>query len=411
MAGFEVKTIEEYKSYPIGRFVSLNRMEYQFWMDERVRQNNMLNEVAKNNPGLNLGVPKDPGKFRATSFNAEDVDILARVSDSGKGMPNDTEYNLKRLGDLRKQNKFLGNFVVNFEEYCNDLNIEFKDEKHKEQTKMQMEAFYKKRNEAIGLMKSSISKDLDKAGYPPFDMKGRQLIVDDTYNQERRDWTKSECIKQGEETLSEREAEKAVEEMFKEIEENNKRIEKQKLELAEMEKQLQELEEKKKGTELEDITDFEPPLETIDEDIKEQEEKEKKIEEIDPEVKKLQEGMQQLTAQTEQLIEQNRMLQDEIDIIQNKTLAERESLPIEMTEDELRDGPGKSLWESLYDGLAKLLSIAWAGLTYLVTPAQVTANPEKPHEFAKEQEKTNENTNEISDEKEMKTPNLDGPNK
>jgi DNA repair exonuclease SbcCD ATPase subunit len=414
MAGFEVKTIEEYTSYPLGRFVSLNRMEYQFWMDERVRQNAMLEQIEQNNPGLKLGIPKDiannpSAKFRATSFNVEDVDVLARVSDSGKGMPADTEQKLKRLGDLRKQNKFLGNFVVNFDEYCNDLNLEFKDENHKEQTKMQMEAFYKKRNEAIGLMKNSISKDLDKAGYPPFGAKGRQLMVDDTYNQERRDWTKTECVKQGLETLSEREAERAVEEMFKEIEDNNKKIEEQKLELAEKEKQLKELEEKKKESEVEDITDFEPPLETIDEELEEQKEKEKALEEIDPEVKKLQEEMQKLTAQTEQLIEHNRVLQDEIDIIQNKTLAEREGLPVEITENELRDGPGKSLWESLYDGLAKLFSIAWAGLTYLVTPAQVTENPEKPHEFAKEQEKTNENTNEISDEKEMETPNLNGP--
>ena len=411
MAGLEVKTIEEYTSYPLGRFVSLNRMEFQFWMDERVRQNNMLNEVSKNNPGLNLGVPKDPGKFRATSFNAEDVDVLARVSDSGKEMPADTEQKLKRLGDLRKQNKFLGNFVVNFDEYCNDMNIEFKDEKHKEQTKMQMEAFYKKRNEAIGLMKNSISNDLDKAGYPPFDAKGRQLTVDDTYNQERRDWTKAECVKQGEETLSEREAEKAVAEMFKEIDENNKKIEKQKLELAEKEKQLKELEEKKKENELEDITDFEPPLETIDEEKKEQEEKEKALAEIDPEVEKLQKEMQLLSAETERLIEHNRALQDEIEIIQNKALAERENQPIEMSLDELNSGPEKSFLQTLYDGLAKLFSFAWAGLTYLVTPAEATASPEKPGEITKAPENETEKTNELTEEKEIKSPSLDGPNK
>jgi hypothetical protein len=401
MAGFEVKKIEEYKSYPLGRFVSLNRMEHQFWMDERVRQNSMLEQIEENNPGLKLGIPHNPGKIRATSFNVEDADILTRVSDSGKGMPQDTEYKLKRLGDLRKQNKFLGNFVVNFDEYCNDMNIEFKDEKHKEQTKMQLEEFYKKRNEAIGMMKTSISKDLDKAGYPPFDAKGRQLTVDDTYNQERRDWTKTECVKQGAETLTEREAEKAVVEMFKEIEDNKKVIEQKKLVHAELAVKLEEMEEQKR-------IENEKKQE---EDKKKQEEKEKALAEIDPEVEKLQKEMQHLSAETERLIEHNRVLQDEIEIIQNKALAERENQPIEMSLDELNTGPEKSFLQTLYDGLAKLFSVAWAGLTYLVTPAEATASPEKPSEITKAPENEPEKTNELSEEKEIKSPSLDGPNK
>jgi hypothetical protein len=197
--------------------------------------------------------------------------------------------------------------------------------------------------------------------------------------------------------------------MFKEIEDNKKVIEQKKLVHAELAVKLKEMEEQKKETE--DITDFEPPLETIDEEKKEQEEKEKALAEIDPEVEKLQKEMQLLSAETERLIEHNRALQDEIEIIQNKALAERENQPIEMSLDELNTGPEKSFLQTLYDGLAKLFSFAWAGLTYLVTPAEATASPEKPSEITKAPENETEKTNELTEEKEIKSPSLDGPNK
>jgi len=406
MSGFQVKTIEENKSYPLGRFQSLNKMEMDFWQKERVRQNTMLEQVKYVNTDLNFPLNKDVAnmheasqKVRSTLYNVKDADLLTRYSDAREEIPNETNYKIKALGNLRAQNQFLGHYLNNFDELSADMNITFKDDAHKKQVKDQLNDFYNKRDDTIKLMKDSISKEMDMQGIPPFDQKGRNLTVPDSYDAARKNSIKEACAEQGKEHLSEVEAEKAAKQMVGEIKENIKKMEEYEKNYAVVQEELKETVEKRRKV----MEKYEADLEQkrLDQQATEFEKEEmwKKTQEIcdecDKEIEEFKQKKEEIANNISNLQVSNQMMNSELDIIKNnQSYNDKNASSVEISVSDLSgDGkpkPKESM--SFFDSVAKFLSTAWAELMSHFEPLSPTASPKamENEPVAKQPEKQQE---------------------
>ncbi|MCL2096099.1 MAG: hypothetical protein FWH10_04260 [Oscillospiraceae bacterium] len=388
MSNFQIKTIEQNNSYPLGQFRALNKMEMLFWQEERVRQNMMLEEIELKNPKLDLDIPDGVNmqsrQHFATLYNVKDVDLLTRFSDADREIPNDISFRIKDLGSLRNQNKFLETYLSDFDTYTESMDIQFKDDNHKEQVKQALTDFYNKREETINMTKEQISKDMDAMNIPAFDEKGRDLSSPDTFDNDRAISVTGKSIEQGMEIVSERQAEAAAEQIIAEINENLKQIEELEKKYDAMIKEMADAEAEKNAEVERQMKERAERTENLESKLEGELEqlKERLDRELSEKTESIKKEMEEMQAETDRLKKENEMFQNEVDIILGKKDFDKQNEnSIEISFDDLtKEGTQRtpSKIQSFFDSVGKVLSTAWADLMSHFKPLEPTNAPEKP---------------------------------